>query len=87
MRSPAKKLSRLLFTLSLFAMVFNTGCAVRGRVYDSYDHQYRSWAPENGNYTRWEQQNHRTHEDYKKRSDQDKNAYWKWRHDQNHDQQ
>jgi hypothetical protein len=83
MRSPAKKLTLLLFTLSLLATVFNTGCVARARVYDSYDHHYRAWAPESGFYVRWEHETHRSHMDYKKRGDDDKNAYWKWRRDHN----
>jgi hypothetical protein len=84
MGSSAKKLTRLLLTLTLAVTAFNTGCAVHARVYDSYDHGYRAWAPESGFYVRWEHETHRSHKDFNKRSEQDKNAYWKWRHD--HDQ-
>lgn len=85
MKSLAKKLAPLLFAFSLMATVFNTGCAVHARVYDSYDHQYRSWAPESGFYIQWEQETHRHHRDFNRRNDDDKSAYWKWRYDHTRD--
>jgi hypothetical protein len=84
MTSPAKKLTHLL-AMSLVAVVFSTGCAVHARVYDSYDHRYRAWAPENGFYIQWEDETHRRHMGYHRRDDDDRNAYWRWRHDHDRD--
>jgi len=81
MRSFAKQLAPLVFALSLGAAALTSGCTVHARVYDSYDHQYRAWAPETTYYVQWEQETHRSHEDFNKRSNADKDAYWKWRHD------
>ena len=81
MRSFTKKLAPLVFALSLTATALTTGCAVHARVYDSYDHQYRAWAPENSYYIEWEHDTNRSHEDFKKRSSSDQEAYWEWRHD------
>lgn len=56
-----------------------TGCAVHARVYDPYDNQYHAWAPERGHYEQWEQENHKEHKDYKKRSADEQKEYWQWR--------
>ncbi len=85
MNSPAKKLTHLLLAMSLVAAVFGTGCTAHARVYDSYGHQYRAWAPESGFYVQWESETHRRHMDFHRRDDNDRNDYWRWRHDHDRD--
>jgi hypothetical protein len=55
------------------------------RVYDPGYRDYHTWNhDEDVYYGRWEHDTHRDHVDFRKRSDADKNEYWKWRHDQDH---
>jgi hypothetical protein len=59
-----------------------TGCAVRARYYDAPHSDYHRWgAAERGPYSRWEAEQHRSHEDYRRLRQQDRQAYWNWRHD------
>ena len=80
MRSLAKNFTPLLFAAFLAIAIFSTGCEVHARVYDPYYHDYHVWAPEATYYSRWERDNHRDHMDFNKRNDDDKKAYWDWRH-------
>jgi hypothetical protein len=77
-----KKFLPLLLAAALSAPVFMTGCEVHGRVYDSYDHQYRQWAPESPYYSQWEAENHYRHERLERRSREEQQQYWQWRHNQ-----
>jgi hypothetical protein len=52
------------------------------RVYDPYYHDYHAWDGEVTYYSQWEHDTHRDHMDFNKRSDDDKKAYWDWRHSQ-----
>jgi len=70
----------------IVAFLFSTitmGCAVRGsyRVYDPEYHDYHRWDHnEAGYYERWEVETHRRHEDFRRRSREEQNEYWNWRH-------
>jgi hypothetical protein len=69
----------LLLTAALISTVAISGCAER--VYDPYYHDYHRWdGHERRYYQQWEVETHRPHEDFAKRSDQEKNQYWQWRH-------
>jgi hypothetical protein len=72
----------LLLAAVLAAPVFGTGCAAHVRVYDPYYHDYHGWDGETTFYAQWEHDTHRDHREFNKRSDDDKKAYWDWRHSQ-----
>jgi len=72
----------LLLAAVLAAPVFSTGCVAHVRVYDPYYHDYHGWDGETTFYAQWEHDTHRDHRDFNKRSDDDKKAYWDWRHSQ-----
>lgn len=80
-----KKFFPLLLAAAFTSPILLTGCEVHGRVYDSYDHQYRQWAPESGYYVQWENDTHRRHERYERRRREEQQQYWQWRHDHHHD--
>jgi len=74
------------FTAAVFAAsLLSVGCAAHARVYDSYHHDYHAWAGESGYYVQWENDTHRDHRDFDRRSEEDKKAYWDWRHSHDHD--
>jgi len=76
-----------LFLAAIFALpLLLGGCAVHARVYDPYYHDYHPWNGESGYYVQWEHDTHRDHMDFDKRNDDDKKAYWDWRHQHDHDQ-
>ena len=95
MRIQLKKILPLLLAAAISSPILLTGCEVHGRVYDSYDHQYHPWAPENGYYVQWENETHRKHERYQRRKHDEQQDYWQWRsqrsgdrdrdHDRDHD--
>ncbi len=73
---------RAALVAALAAPVIATGCAVHARYYDRAHSDYHVWgAAEVQPYGRWETENHRTHVDYGKLKDKDRQAYWNWRHD------
>lgn len=88
MHALRKQLNRVLgsFLLSavFLAPVVISGCAERSsyRVYDNDHHDYHQW---NRNevvfYAQWENDTHRQHKDFRKRSSQEQQQYWDWRHD------
>ena len=88
-----RKITPLLIAAIFCApLLLATGCAEQGRVYyDPYYHDQHPWVQENSYYVQWESDTHRQHEDFNKRSKEDKKAYWDYRHkddkghDQNHD--
>lgn len=84
MRSISRSFTPVLLAAALIAPVL-TGCAVHARVYDSYDHDYRSWPAEQSYYVQWENNTHRHHEKFKKRSKDEQSQYWQWRHNHDHD--
>lgn len=79
------KLASLLLAAAISSPLLITGCEVHGRVYDSYDHQYRQWAPESTYYSQWEVETHRRHERYERRKHEEQEEYWEWRHHHDHD--
>ncbi|HVW11708.1 MAG TPA: hypothetical protein VHC90_24165 [Bryobacteraceae bacterium] len=80
MRKPAHFLSVAAFTAVTLLSV--SGCAVRGRYYDTRYSDYHRWGPgEAGPYSRWEVEMHRPHTDYHHLSHADQQSYWEWRHD------
>lgn len=68
-----RKLGRLLLVSVLMVPLFGTGCAPHRQVY--------AWTPgEETYYVQWEHETHRQHLDYDRRSKDEQNSYWKWRH-------
>jgi hypothetical protein len=68
-----RKFGRLLLVSVLMIPFFATGCAPHREVY--------AWTPgEQTYYVQWEQDSHRRHVDYERRSKSEQRAYWKWRH-------
>lgn len=66
------RFSRLLLAAALMIPLFSTGCAEHRQVY--------VWGPgETTYYAQWEQDTHRNHVDWEKRSEADHKEYWKWR--------
>jgi hypothetical protein len=58
-----------------------TGCGGNRVVYDPYGQDYHRWDPdEDRYYRRWEVTTNRNHMDFDRRSDDDRHAYWDWRH-------
>jgi hypothetical protein len=62
-------------------------CATGGqRYYDEDHHDYHAW---NGTeitfYYQWENESHRPHADWDRRSDDEHREYWNWRHNHDHD--
>lgn len=77
----------LFFVAAVFAAsLLSAGCTGSVRVYDPYYHDYHTWAGENGYYVQWEHDTHRDHMEFDHRNDNDKKAYWDWRHSHEHDQ-
>src|SRR6185437_2792450 len=76
-------LGSLWFLAVIAAPVAVTGCADRSsyRVYAQDHHDYHQW---NQNevvfYTQWENDTHRDHNDFRKRSGDEQREYWTWRH-------
>ena len=55
---------------------------MHARYYDSVHADYHTWGPgEREPYGRWEAEQHRSHVDYKKLKENDRQNYWNWRHD------
>jgi hypothetical protein len=82
MQSSLKKFARLLLAGAFVSPIFITGCAVQARVYDPYYNDSHTWGHETVYYNQWEHDTHRDHQDFDKRNDADKKAYWDWRHTQ-----
>jgi hypothetical protein len=83
MRSLIRKCSPLFLAAALVSPVLITGCSTPARYYDASHSDYHDWDHnETVNYNRWEQENHRDHQDFSKRSDADQKDYWNWRHTQ-----
>jgi hypothetical protein len=75
------KFASLLLAAAFISPVLITGCEAHARVYDSYDHGYRQWAPESPYYSQWEAENHYRHERFERRSRRQQQEYWQWRHE------
>ena len=72
----------LLLATVLALPIVCSGCAARANVYDPYYHDHHAWAAEQPYYSQWELETHRDHMDFGKRSEDDRKAYWDWRHSQ-----
>jgi hypothetical protein len=73
----------ILMSLILLSQLFLGACAEHNtyRAYDGYYHDHHDWDDrEQSYYIQWENESHRDHHDYKKRSSNDQDDYWKWRH-------
>ncbi len=87
MRFFRQHLISLVMITALASPVVITGCAARVdtgyRVYDPGHNDYHTW--DNGEtvyYQRWETQTNRQHKDFRKRSKDEQQQYWNWRHNQ-----
>jgi hypothetical protein len=90
MRFPIRPLNLVLLAGALVCPLIITGCSARVstryRVHDGYYNDDHLWNDdENGYYVRWEGETRRDHRDFRRRSDDDQKAYFKWRHDHEHD--
>ena len=89
MRLLLRYLSPALLAAVSVSPVVITGCAEHAsyyRVHDPYyddDHLWRD--NEVVFYTRWEGETHREHRDIRRRSEEERREYFKWRHDHEHD--
>jgi hypothetical protein len=80
MRTLSRHFSSLLLAAAVASPLFITGCTVHARVYDPYYHDYHGWNGEVVYYNQWERDTHRDHVEFNHRNDNDKKAYWDWRH-------
>jgi hypothetical protein len=72
----------IVVAAAILSPVIISGCAVHAHYYDTAHRDYHTWGPaEREPYARWEAENHRPHTDYGKLKDDDRQAYWNWRHD------
>jgi hypothetical protein len=80
----------LLMSIVIFIEFFLGSCAEHN-TYRFYDDYYHDWdAHKQSYYVQWENESHRDHRDFKKRSSDEQSDYWKWRHshqdkDKDHD--
>ena len=78
MRRP---LARMLLGATLIAGTATTACAVRERYYDHDRDDWHRWDNrEDREYHRYLSENHRDNREFRDLSDQEKQDYWKWRH-------
>jgi opacity protein-like surface antigen len=87
MRFFKQHLISLAMITALAAPVVMAGCAARVetgyRVYDPGYHEYHVWDSNEGvYYQHWETDTHRHHKDFRKRSKNEQQQYWDWRHNQ-----
>ena len=81
MQKILSNLTLLAFAAVVALSVFLSGCTVHAGYYeDPYHHDRHAWSGEVVYYNQWEHDTHRSHEDFDKRNDADKKAYWDWRH-------
>ena len=76
-------LRRLVAPLAL-ASILISGCAARVsyRTYDPYYRDYHFWTEaERPHYSVWIGESHRPNVDYDRLRREDREAYWRWRHD------
>lgn len=73
----------LMMSAVVFLQFFLGSCAEHNtyRVYDAYYHDHHNWDDrEQSYYVQWENESHRDDRDFKSRSSEEQNEYWKWRH-------
>ena len=80
MRFSVRNFAQLALAAVMAFPVLMTGCAVHARVYDPYYGDYHVWSGETVYYNQWEHDTHRDHVEFNARNDNDKKAYWDWRH-------
>jgi hypothetical protein len=90
MRLLSKYLSSALLAAVLISPAMITGCSARVstgyRVHDGYYNDDHLWNnDEIIYYNRWEGDTHRDHRDFRRRSRDEQNDYFKWRHDHDRD--
>lgn len=79
-----QKLCSICVAGAFLGLLAISGCAAR--VYDPYYHDYHYWNhDEVVYYQQWEHDTHRDHKDFKSRSQDEQNEYWKWRHSHQND--
>ncbi len=84
MRFSLRNVAPLFLAMALAGPVLISGCAEHPRYYDAYYTDYHTWNHgEVVYYNRWEHDSHRDHEDFAKRSEDEKKEYYTWRHNQN----
>lgn len=85
------KLSRKLghvvsATLLAGTLLTTAGCTVHaGYYYDPYYHRYYAPSREDVYIVQWENETHREHREFRRRSDNERREYWQWRHQHDHD--
>jgi hypothetical protein len=82
---PTKTLAPILLCAVSISPVLFTGCSARVgyRVHDPYYNDDHVWdSNEVAFYGRWENETHRSHVDFRKRSADEQKEYWTWRHNQ-----
>jgi hypothetical protein len=81
MRLNHRMIALMLSATALVSASAMTGCASSGLYYDSHVRDYRRWNHgEDRYYLQWENQTHRGHVPFQRRSAGDQRAYWGWRH-------
>jgi hypothetical protein len=87
MRLVCRYLTSLVLALAFVSPTIISGCAARVStgytVRDPYYNDDHVWdTTEVGFYTRWENDTHRKHVDFRKRPAAEQKEYWTWRHGQ-----
>jgi len=85
MRFPSRHFTSLVLSVAFASSVLFTGCAARVgyRVHDGYYNDDHVWDNnELAFYGRWENETHRKHVDFRRRSADEEKEYWTWRHNQ-----
>lgn len=86
MRKIYQSLCSIGVSLAFVAAMLTAGCEARVRYYDPDYHDYHYWNhDEVVYYNQWETESHRRHVAFKDRSAAEKNEYWHWRHNHEHD--
>jgi|SRR6185312_7006247 hypothetical protein len=79
----SRYLGSLVLAAAIAAPLFTTACGESHpyRAYDSYDHDYHQWGPEEqGYYSQWAVQVHIGNRPYRKLDRDHQAQYWQWRH-------
>lgn len=81
----SKHLGSLLAAGVFLGLLGVSACVARGsvRYYDPVYGRYHNWnRHESDRYRQWEMDTHRRDEDFSRRSQQEQDDYWRWRHQQ-----
>jgi hypothetical protein len=75
-------IQRALLGTILLAPAMITSCTVHAGYYDADHRDYHRWGPaEQPHFDAWIGETHHAPVKYEKLRDEDKRAYWNWRHD------